>query len=43
MTTLAKAKQDKFLQFAANDIIAKQGLDADHAWTIVMNTYCDED
>ena len=38
---IAEAKQDKFLQFAANDIMTKQGLDEDHAWTIVINTYCD--
>ena len=38
---IAEAKQDRFLQFAANDIMTKQGLDEDHAWTIVVNTYCD--
>jgi hypothetical protein len=39
-TTITEAKQDTFLVWAANDIMKKQGLDADHAWTIVINTYC---
>ena len=42
MKTLDEAKQDKFLQFAANDLMSK-GLPEDHAWTLVMNTYCPED
>lgn len=42
MTTLTEAKQDKFLQFAANDLIGK-GLTEDQAWRLVMNTYCPED
>jgi hypothetical protein len=37
---IAEAKQDKFLQWAAQDIITKRGLDENHAWTIVVNTYC---
>jgi hypothetical protein len=42
MTTLTEAKQDRFLQFAANDLIGK-GLTEEQAWTMVMNTYCPED
>jgi hypothetical protein len=39
-TNTDDAKQDTFLRWAANDIMTKQGLDEDHAWTIVLNTYC---
>ena len=37
---IAEAKQDTFLRWAANDIMTKQGLDEDHAWAIIVNTYC---
>ena len=41
ITTIEQAKQDKFMQFAAADLIRK-GIDESTAWDLVMNTYADE-
>lgn len=38
---LEAAKADNFMQFAVRDLIAK-GIDEDHAWTVVLNTYGDD-
>ena len=38
MNTTTDPKTDPFMQFAANELIAK-GVDPDHAWTVVLNTY----
>ena len=39
--TIEQAKQDKFMQFAAADLIRK-GIDESTAWDLVINTYADE-
>lgn len=39
--TITEAKQDRFLAFAAADLVRK-GIEEQKAWELVMNTYADE-
>jgi hypothetical protein len=40
MITNLDPKQDPFMKFAVADLVRK-GVDEDHAWTVVLNTYGD--